>query len=625
HLLGQSGERGNCASVLGLFADTWRQLGEPHRAWSFRRDALAEMGEISHPRRLRPLANETAEALASQQRPDVALYFHDLGIWAARGQGDATALAQFLQRRALLRHRLGDRAGFAKDMADARRFADAITSPTRSRIQADLFSIQVEVEGPSAAGSLTRLDQAIAIYEQAGERIPLARLYLARGRGWHTAGDLEKAESDFGAAVREYEIPRGRLANPLRTSYLDQAHEAFEEMIALQLERGRPDLALQFSEQGRARTLADRQVTSGGAAAPLPAGDLPALLPPATVLIEISVLADRLVAWVIRSDGIGPALELPLPRQELETLVTLLHAEIAGNRPELSAARRLFEEIVQPLQSRIQPGEALIFVPEESLLAVPFAALEDPATGRFLVEDHAVGVAPSAAAYLHALRRSRHLAASAAPRPALFVGDPAFDPALFPSLSRLPHARAEAAALASRYPGATVLREDRARKDRILPGLGEYGVLHIASHALIHPELPLRSRFALAPGGGDSGSLTAGELGAVPLPHTRLAVLSACRTGGGERIGAEGASSLVWPFLAAGVPAVVASLWDVDDMSTAGLMSSFHERLQAGDDPWSALREAQLRSRAAGAPIAAWAAFQVYGGGDIRHASNAVP
>jgi CHAT domain-containing protein len=81
--------------------------------------------------------------------------------------------------------------------------------------------------------------------------------------------------------------------------------------------------------------------------------------------------------------------------------------------------------------------------------------------------------------------------------------------------------------------------------------------------------------------------------------------------------GSEGATSLARAFLAAGVPTVIASLWDVGDRPTATLSDAFHRNLLAGDDPEEALRKAQLAmlhgGDEAGRSPAAWGAFEVFG------------
>src|SRR5207237_10120390 len=97
-----------------------------------------------------------------------------------------------------------------------------------------------------------------------------------------------------------------------------------------------------------------------------------------------------------------------------------------------------------------------------------------------------------------------------------------------------------------------------------------------------------------------------------------LVVLAACRTAAGRNVRGEGVANLVRPFLAAGVPAVIASLWDADDRASARLLTIFHERRVAGESTVDALRTAQLAVLNDPDPSfhvpAMWASFQVFGG-----------
>ena len=76
--------------------------------------------------------------------------------------------------------------------------------------------------------------------------------------------------------------------------------------------------------------------------------------------------------------------------------------------------------------------------------------------------------------------------------------------------------------------------------------------------------------------------------------------------------------SVARPFLAAGVPTVVASQWDVDDGATARLFVAFHRALiaEAGDAA-RALRAAQLSLMRGADPAlrepAHWGAFVALG------------
>ena len=56
-----------------------------------------------------------------------------------------------------------------------------------------------------------------------------------------------------------------------------------------------------------------------------------------------------------------------------------------------------------------------------------------------------------------------------------------------------------------------------------------------------------------------------------------LVVLSACQTALGKEIKGEGLVGLTRGFMYAGAARVVASLWQVDDVATAELMSLFYQ------------------------------------------------
>jgi CHAT domain-containing protein len=132
--------------------------------------------------------------------------------------------------------------------------------------------------------------------------------------------------------------------------------------------------------------------------------------------------------------------------------------------------------------------------------------------------------------------------------------------------------------------------------------------LHLATHGRIdETEAASFSGLALTmperPGPSDDGFLTLRDLlqgWRGKLRGTELVVLSACESTKGELQKDEGMYSLPWGFLFAGARAVVGSLWEVDDRSTAGLMADLYGRLLAagGRDPVGALAEARRATKA---------------------------
>jgi CHAT domain-containing protein len=95
-----------------------------------------------------------------------------------------------------------------------------------------------------------------------------------------------------------------------------------------------------------------------------------------------------------------------------------------------------------------------------------------------------------------------------------------------------------------------------------------------------------------------------------------LVVLSACQTALGEQIRGEGLISLTRPFMYAGAPRIVASLWQVPDRATAELMTLFYRAIFRDHlSPAAALRHAQLtlqRSPRWSSPYF-WAGFTLQG------------
>lgn len=114
---------------------------------------------------------------------------------------------------------------------------------------------------------------------------------------------------------------------------------------------------------------------------------------------------------------------------------------------------------------------------------------------------------------------------------------------------------------------------------------------------------------------GEDGLLTAMEMLSVDLRGTQVAVLSACETGLGELDAAEGVTGLRKALEIAGSETQVISLWNVNDVATRDLMSSFYKGVIAGDGTAAALRKAQLtilRTSSYSHPYF-WAAFTHWG------------
>jgi CHAT domain-containing protein len=89
------------------------------------------------------------------------------------------------------------------------------------------------------------------------------------------------------------------------------------------------------------------------------------------------------------------------------------------------------------------------------------------------------------------------------------------------------------------------------------------------------------------------GVLTGYELSQYNLSNCKLAVLSACETGLGERKGSEGVFGMHRALKMAGVENCIVSLWKVPDNQTAELFAKFYESLLNGQS----IRESLVAAR----------------------------
>ena len=153
--------------------------------------------------------------------------------------------------------------------------------------------------------------------------------------------------------------------------------------------------------------------------------------------------------------------------------------------------------------------------------------------------------------------------------------------------------------------------EDNAKADN----LKEFDYIHFACHGLINDDFQSLVLSQDIPGSKDDGYFTLNEIMNCDY-NAKLVVLSACQTGSGKMERAEGVTGLTRAVMYAGTPAVVSSLWRVDDQATKELMVTFYRNiLEKNLDKVEALRQAKLellKSKKYSSPLF-WSAFVMYG------------
>ncbi|HEX3127703.1 MAG TPA: CHAT domain-containing protein [Thermoanaerobaculia bacterium] len=620
------GELHRVATVEGLLAEILDQLGLRREAWSYRYRALRTAPQVRDPLYRASIYQMMADAALREGYPAIALSFWKEVVHQARLSGNDLLLTDALTWRGLLRSRLGDEDGVESDVARARQSLDRRRDePSRRRSEAMLDLVEGQLRTDSDPEEAIRLlTEALTRFAELDHQ-PLSLLaYRARARAHRMAGHQRAAEEDLASALQVYErFGRDIRAEEVRLAFLGITEGAFDELISLQaLDLREADRAFDSADRSRTRVLPlhlarvraqkeERQRLLSAEPEPLGLAEVRRRLPPGTILVQYSLLPDRLLVWIVRREG-WSFLQKTVSGEELRTRIKRLRS--FGSEPWTEQSSKLYGLLLSPWIKEVEEGETLVLIPDKALHSVPFAALRNPDTGRYLVEEHRLAVSPSATLYVRALgRESPSLPAGRG----LVIGNPAFDVGVFP-LSSLTGAEAEAKAIAGLYPGsADLLTGKRATSHEFLSRVRQYEWIHFAGHSMVNLQNPLLSMLVLAPSAvGDTGAVTAQEIYSMDLGGTRMVVLSACETGASDPEG-EGASALARAFLAAGVPTVVASLWKVDDQPTSRLFQAFHQSLRTGSDPVSALRDAQIgllkgRDTEFQSPEA-WAAFEVIG------------
>lgn len=584
------GEVDRRATVDSLLAQQLERLGRRRDAWQTNLGAASVAPRVRDPYLRRTIWGQLAFFAQAADRLRSALEFQDEMQRAASEQGDPNAVNESLLLRAAMRTTRGDALGADADVAAVRKRVPSIPDAgDRARTEADLARVEGVLRIDRAPAEAARqLDSAVEHYAATGQRVLEGTARAARARARTAIGDLAGAEADLSTLVafadRGGEGWLDGAGDEDRYRFGRETRRAFAEMVRFQaLEAHRPELAFAFAETSR-ELLAPRPplrpgVTRDAASFHAPRlQTLRAALPAETVLLEYALFEDRLVSWLIAPEGAW-SFTRRVSKAEIERLAQRLDPDKGGLNDEAwkETSARLFDLLLRPQYARLGRERTLVVVPDGPLGQVPWSGLWDRERGRFVIEDRAVLVNPSASFYLRALARSRELdSTGTGPSRILVVGDPAFDTHEWPRLSRLPAARKEAVEIGKLYgSNATVLTEERATWDAFRTAARDADVIHLGMHASLDPVDPFRS-FLLFADPGARGARTLRDLAAVEMPRARLAILAACESAGENREG-EGVVGLARPFLAAGVPTVVGSLWPVNDRLTAGTWTKLYQ------------------------------------------------
>lgn len=613
-----------------------REVGQKEVAWRENLEVLRGAWRMTQVRSRQSLLNDTCSSAQALGFPGIALQYAATAIdFDENAPFTATtfiALAGAYRKRAEVEGDLGRIADAEADLAEASCVGDATAAKERKILDARKIAVGAQIQlHADPVGAITQFTAALNAVSKESTTIR-ASFFAQRAEAEFAVGRPADAERDLSqvfALLREEQSravrTRPKGVDDYWSSYFSRFQGPLQTLVGHLLDQHQGDKALDYVESARAFEPLNLVMPAKDADA-IAIEDIRAELPANRVILEYTILRDQVAVCIISRDRVQWR-RLTATREQV--------ARWGADLQRAANARKygLFEagldapyvNLLQEPLSMLEKGvNELVVVPDGPMHALPFHALHNPIARRYLIQDYTVSAAGSAKLYLWALRRDRELAARPNTR-MLLVGDPPQSSQLLAQgLARLVHAGDEIDEIHRIHPDAEVLVDKKATIPEFLARAPHSAVIHIASHGVVNPVQPSQSFIVLAPSGGDSGLLDAAQLLSTKskLQDTRLVVLSACSSAGGLPIGPEGVAPLVRPLIAAGVPAVIGSLWDVNDATAKDLLVSFHRRYSKGYDAAAALRAAQVEMlEGAKKGPAEWASFEVIGYGSSPFAA----
>ena len=334
-----------------------------------------------------------------------------------------------------------------------------------------------------------------------------------------------------------------------------------------------------------------------------------------TYLVEFFLGEDNVFLWVVSRDKVLRALSFPREHEVFKKIEDY-QTQIAQRRIDFDfrLGKEIFDVLMKDALRDVPVSARLIIVPDGLLLRFPFEALvKDIKTGapRYLLEYYTISYAPSASVLAELMGRKRLQPAGQVDL--LALGNPMIavegnsdrglqeQPRAGARPEPLPFAEDEVSSIGRLYQQNGKISEllvgDQALEEVLKSGdLGRFKALHLATHGFIDDRVPALSGLLLAPSrtpDGDDGYLRLNEIFHLKM-NADLVVLSACETALGKEVRGEGMVGLTRAFFYAGARSVVASLWMVNDQSTALLMEDFYGQYLKGEDASTSLRKAKL-------------------------------
>ncbi len=509
-----------------------------------------------------------------------------------------------------LRGEIQAAAGHDRRSYDAYRRAKGYLDSLRNRIYAEELKIsfmkdRVQIYEALVVLCMKRahgskvMEEIFGYVEQAKSRTLSDFLFNSRSPGLGPQG-----HSDHARRIRELREELNWYFHKIETVQLEpESRHQLTELRAESHRRERELLKLSRESVPAGDQNAESQIT-----ATYTVHQVRESLPADATILEYFQVQGRIVVLLLSHDrfDIVPLGEV----SRFSSLLDLLHLQLSKLRLDPAYVRsfarallhatqthlrELHKLLIEPICESLREGH-LVIAPHGILHNLPFQALFDGQN--YLIDQFTVSYAPSASVYSLCQARARQRGGRESPGRSLVLGIPD---------ATVPFVQEEVESVASSLPNAEVFVGQNATTDRLREKGPHSRFIHIATHGYFRRDNPMFSGIRL----GDS-YLSLYDLYQLRLP-AELVALSGCSTGLHVVAAGDELLGLARGLILAGAETSMLTQWDVQDQSSAQLMTSFYNNLAAGNSKAAALRQAMLRSKSDHPHPYYWAPFILMG------------
>jgi CHAT domain-containing protein len=430
------------------------------------------------------------------------------------------------------------------------------------------------------------------------------------------SGTIAKQQGDIESAIAAYEVAFNHLQflrndlvaiNPdVQFDFRESVEPIYRDYVSLLLEKGDNQTNLKQA----------RQVIEALQLAELDDYFKDACVDTNPIAIDQIDVQAAVIYPIILSDRLEVILSIPnqplhhystkLPKKQVENTLKNLYSYVSRGyvrQESFRLSQRVYQWLIAPVEARLNSSKVttLVFVLDGFLRNLPMAALHDGQ--HYLLEKYNIALSPGLQLFPQGLQRQK-LGVLAA---GLAEARQGFSP--------LPAVTGEIKEVTTKI-AAKVLLNQQFTRDSLKTALDtqSFPIVHLATHGQFssNPEetflLTWSDRISIL----DFDRLFQKRRLGI-LEPIELLVMSACQTAAGDNRATLGLAGFA---LRSGAKSTIASLWSINDESTANLMKEFYQQLNNPQlSKAEALRQAQLKIMAN--PLYQhpyfWAAFVLVG------------